>query len=1251
MSKCRPRTTASFLFFLLFLFAKTPDSDALTLLANCTTLDNASETYQLTQNVTSTGTCYTVSANGIVLDLGGFTVKFGNTSSSAYGVAIYDYSNIIIRNGAILHAGYNANPAGVYVSGIGAANNTMDNLTIVVNSSNSGGYGITFDDSPLFSGPHNNTIKNTNITALSINSSSYGNAIYLRPNSSYNQIINVSGISYYVQALIIQSGVGNVVNFSNFTATSHNGAALWSANYTQLSNSHFNSEENVSGVGGLELQGAYWTTVRNSVFVGKFFGLTLRESAYNLFENNTINTTQTHSSSAGLRLYFNNSHNAFSYNTIYGGYAGVRTGDDNGWLSGNNANTSFTSDIILPNSNYDFYEIFGEQGPNIDTVLLNVSFRNKSMIGWGVNSSNLKIKWYVRANVTNATAAAIPGANVNISNSSLSSTELNLTADSSGVTPWAIITEFIGNSTANLSYTPHTFTVSKAGYVTRAVNATLTSTQTLAVSLNDNYDYNFHNFTVTVTGISGKPSSSVNISVYNLTGGSWSFVSAQLTNSSGSSLFTNLPSQNYTFNASRGANVLATNTTSINGSQQTVLIQFSSFPSGHIVGLNLTPLFLMNTSGGTFTFALAGVDPDGNLNNTGGFNVSTSNSSVSSLTSNASTTFSFNAVLAGNSTLTFYSLSNLSVTNSTNVSVVAAAIQRMELSQLYPVTTSGGAYSIIVIGRDLNGNANNSGGFNVSSSNSSVSTNTTSGPTSFTFNAVLAGNTTLAFQSLANLSAANTTNSSVLVGPIKTLALSTLFPATASGNTYSITITGYDANMNINNSGGFNVSISNSTVSTLASNTSTAFTFNALIVGNATLMFMSLSNTSATNGTNASVTAGNQIRAELSPLFPVSSSGGTFSFTVTGRDINNNVNNTGGFIFSVGNASVLVLRSNTSVSAIYNATAAGNSSFSITSAINSSVTNTTNASVTVGAVTQILLTPQSPSLTVGNSQQFIAIAVDVNGNQNATVTDNFSLLIFQAQNLTGNATINSSGFLANTTVAGIVTVNASYASIANLTNVTISSAATPTPTPASSSSSVTGGNVGATDASSPTPTPVASPSTTPVIPDAPKTAITDEHSSVTGTFTADSASFILSYTAGASGFAGTLAYTLPLNYKDYLGGLIEIFPRPSQVKEGSIIAEWEVDLKPDELFKAKVGVKKFVDPGVLSGFKAPAAIPKVTSTPPAFPSASAIASMPETKPQAAGGDNTFIPIAIGMLLLVGLYLALVQKHGSRRKGL
>src|SRR3989344_292286 len=83
MSKCRPRTTASFLFFLLFLFAKTPDSDALTLLANCTTLDNASETYQLTQNVTSTGTCYTVSANGIVLDLGGFTVKFGNTSSSA----------------------------------------------------------------------------------------------------------------------------------------------------------------------------------------------------------------------------------------------------------------------------------------------------------------------------------------------------------------------------------------------------------------------------------------------------------------------------------------------------------------------------------------------------------------------------------------------------------------------------------------------------------------------------------------------------------------------------------------------------------------------------------------------------------------------------------------------------------------------------------------------------------------------------------------------------------------------------------------------------------------------------------------------------------------------------------------------------------------------------------------------------------------------------------------------------------------
>ncbi|MEK6843563.1 MAG: Ig-like domain-containing protein, partial [Candidatus Micrarchaeota archaeon] len=438
-------------------------------------------------------------------------------------------------------------------------------------------------------------------------------------------------------------------------------------------------------------------------------------------------------------------------------------------------------------------------------------------------------------------------------------------------------------------------------------------------------------------------------------------------------------------------------------------------------------------SGITYALTLSGYDINGNQNDTGGFNVSIANSTVTTLQSNTSTAFTFNALSAGISQLNFMMLANTSATNATNSTVVSAQIVKMDVSLLSLTQASGNTYTITLTGRDAYGNANNSLGFNVSSSNSSVTTNTSGGPAVFTFSSLSAGTSTITYYSLVNSSVTNQTNVTMVAGAISKLELSQLNPSTVAGATYNIIVTGRDNFGNINNSGGFNVSSSNATVSTNTSGGPTSFTFNALVNGGTTLTFQSLLNLSALNTTVSNVTSSGMVKVDISPIYPVRASGTNVTFTVTGRDVYGNVINTGGFLFSVSDGTVLSLITNTSTTAIYTGTIAGNSSFTVTSAANSSITNSTNASVIAGTVSQILLTPQAPSLSLGASQQFTATAKDAAGNTNTTVTINWARV-----NLVGTGAINSSGFFENTTGAGIVTINASYATIVNLTNATIS---------------------------------------------------------------------------------------------------------------------------------------------------------------------------------------------------------------------
>ncbi|MBI5037785.1 MAG: right-handed parallel beta-helix repeat-containing protein [Candidatus Kerfeldbacteria bacterium] len=122
-----------------------PAADAATNISACGVLSTANETYLLTQDVTATGTCFTIAAHGITLDLQEHTIYYGTGSATRmYGVAIPSSSvtrrpwfpdpsipnsafvgadNVTIQNGMIVQFGDGTESYPIYIWG-------SDNTTI-----------------------------------------------------------------------------------------------------------------------------------------------------------------------------------------------------------------------------------------------------------------------------------------------------------------------------------------------------------------------------------------------------------------------------------------------------------------------------------------------------------------------------------------------------------------------------------------------------------------------------------------------------------------------------------------------------------------------------------------------------------------------------------------------------------------------------------------------------------------------------------------------------------------------------------------------------------------------------------------------------------------------------------------------------------------------------------------------------------------------------------------------------------------
>lgn len=179
-----------------------------------------------------------------------------------------------------------------------------------------------------------------------------------------------------------------------------------------------------------------------------------------------------------------------------------------------------------------------------------------------------------------------------------------------------------------------------------------------------------------------------------------------------------------------------------------------------------------------------------------------------------------------------------------------------------------------------------------------------------------------------------------------------------------------------------------------------------------------------------------------------------------------------------------------------------------------------------------------------------------------------------------------------------------------------------------------------------TPAPSSTPIPTPE-PSAPQeTEQVDSSTSVVGTFGATSTSFTVSYSAGSSGYTGGLTFELPLNYQDYVAGLVQITPTPDRVEAGSVKAIYDsVDLAANQEFKVNVVVAKKIASTILKDFTAPTtqpAQPTATTTPTVAPTKTPTATAEPTTVK-AGFDYTWVIILVIVIVIIGVAARAMRK--------
>lgn len=208
-------------------------------LTNCSTLDSEEGIYKLQNSVLTSGTCFDIKANGIILDLNGYSVV--GIENGGQGVNIQGHDKITVKNGEIANFG-----EGIKVD------SSSENSIINLNINNNKHQGIYF-----FRSNENSILQNN----FSNNCLAYG----------FGEIEFDDSHSNLVQENYIEHG-------------SRSGIHIFNSNNNMIINNNITNNLNL----GIDLNLASDNLVKNNFIFGSFYGIYVGGDKYIQGKNNQI---------------------------------------------------------------------------------------------------------------------------------------------------------------------------------------------------------------------------------------------------------------------------------------------------------------------------------------------------------------------------------------------------------------------------------------------------------------------------------------------------------------------------------------------------------------------------------------------------------------------------------------------------------------------------------------------------------------------------------------------------------------------------------------------------------------------------------------------------------------------------------------------------------------------------------------------------------------------------------------------------
>ncbi|MBI2449275.1 hypothetical protein HYV49_03175, partial [Candidatus Pacearchaeota archaeon] len=226
---------------LVFTFLVSPNINS------CQILGQANTVYYLTQNVSSNGTCFTITANNITLDGNISKITYGiNGTGGQYGIYVTGYNKTTLKNLRI-EEGNNSGSVKHAIYFINVNNATIYNNTIRTNTTSS--YGIIIEEDGSFNNISNNNISISGTGASGIfwevggNQFVSGNIINTSGLNSPSIQFGGSSSNIIIDNNIYSNGTGfvfdgnnNKFNNNTLIITGGNGIQLNGGNNNTLSN-------------------------------------------------------------------------------------------------------------------------------------------------------------------------------------------------------------------------------------------------------------------------------------------------------------------------------------------------------------------------------------------------------------------------------------------------------------------------------------------------------------------------------------------------------------------------------------------------------------------------------------------------------------------------------------------------------------------------------------------------------------------------------------------------------------------------------------------------------------------------------------------------------------------------------------------------------------------------------------------------------------------------------------------------------